>query len=407
MPASLDFADYARSRSSALLRLAYLLCGDRHRAEDLVQETLLSAYRRWGRVERADDPDAYVRRMLVNAHLSWRRRLSSTERPVSTVRERAAPGDLSADVVTRDLHGGCWQSCPSGSARFLSCGTTSTSTTSRLRRSCTVRKERSAVSRPGLQRLCGRTPSSGLRSGLGSASSHREKGLPMNVDDGLADLLERTLSDRASHTPSGTEAADRVPMVAPARSRRRRVLTVIGCVASSMAVVAVAVAVLSPEPGPTPAREPVQAVASSGPTNGLAVSASWDRDGLDERGDVRTWVYEGLAIDVPASWRAVGRRCDQPGGGGCSGREACRPECGVTHPSRQPSSTGWYWVAHAHRLPAFGPMTCCVAWLAAGPERHRCTRSATARRTPTACRHPHGRRMHGEGCCPSMAPGTD
>jgi len=85
------------------LRLAYLLCGDRHRAEDLVQETLLSAYRQWGRVERADDPDAYVRRMLVNAHLSWRRRLSSTERPVSTVRERAAPGDLSADVVTRDL----------------------------------------------------------------------------------------------------------------------------------------------------------------------------------------------------------------------------------------------------------------------------------------------------------------
>ncbi len=141
----------------------------------------------------------------------------------------------------------------------------------------------------------------------------------MNVDDGLADLLERTLSDRAGHAPSGTEAVDRVLRAAPARSRRRRVLTVTGCVASSMAVVAVAVAVLSPEPGPTPAREPTQAVASSGPTNGLAVSVGWDRDGLDERGDVRTWVYEGLAVDVPASWRAVGRRCDQPGSEGVLG----------------------------------------------------------------------------------------
>ncbi|MFI6941791.1 SigE family RNA polymerase sigma factor [Streptomyces sp. NPDC050418] len=62
-----EFRDYATSRWAGLLRTAYLLTGDRHTAEDLVQTTLERAYASWRRVSQADSPDAYVRRILVNA----------------------------------------------------------------------------------------------------------------------------------------------------------------------------------------------------------------------------------------------------------------------------------------------------------------------------------------------------
>jgi RNA polymerase sigma-70 factor (sigma-E family) len=74
------FEDYVRARGDALRRFAYLLCGDRHLGEDLVQEVLIKAYRRWSRIE-ADDPDAYLRTALVRSHVSWLRRRSSGERP--------------------------------------------------------------------------------------------------------------------------------------------------------------------------------------------------------------------------------------------------------------------------------------------------------------------------------------
>ena len=74
-----SFEDFVRSRTAALLRLAYLLAGDRQLAEDLVQEVLVKVHRRWSRVRGAGNADAYVRRMLVNEHLSRRRRQSSDE----------------------------------------------------------------------------------------------------------------------------------------------------------------------------------------------------------------------------------------------------------------------------------------------------------------------------------------
>lgn len=74
-----DFVAYTEARTPALLRLAYLLTGDGHHAEDLVQEALTQAYRRWDTVQRAGNPHAYVRRIVVNQHVSWRRRRPSTE----------------------------------------------------------------------------------------------------------------------------------------------------------------------------------------------------------------------------------------------------------------------------------------------------------------------------------------
>lgn len=72
------FETYVAARSAALLRFAYVLCGDRHLAEDLVQEVLIRAYRRWSAIE-AENPDGYLKQALVRTHITWRRRRSSTE----------------------------------------------------------------------------------------------------------------------------------------------------------------------------------------------------------------------------------------------------------------------------------------------------------------------------------------
>jgi RNA polymerase sigma-70 factor (sigma-E family) len=85
------FADFVVREQPGLLRFAVLLAGDRGHAEDLVQTALLKAYRHWPRISRAGDPTAYVRRVLVNTHTSWRRRLAGHERVMEVVPDRAAP----------------------------------------------------------------------------------------------------------------------------------------------------------------------------------------------------------------------------------------------------------------------------------------------------------------------------
>ncbi|AGL19589.1 SigE family RNA polymerase sigma factor [Actinoplanes sp. N902-109] len=70
----MEFEEFAAARSPALLRYAMLLSGDREQARDLVQEVLTRALVKWPRITRADDPYAYVRRMVTNEYLSWRRR---------------------------------------------------------------------------------------------------------------------------------------------------------------------------------------------------------------------------------------------------------------------------------------------------------------------------------------------
>ncbi|MFY1597665.1 SigE family RNA polymerase sigma factor [Micromonospora sp. WMMD737] len=98
----MTFEEYAFARTSALVRLARLLTGDEHRAEDLVQEVLARAYARWARISRTERPDAYVRRMLVNAHHSWWRRRSSQEISVADVHDRPDTTDEATGVAERD-----------------------------------------------------------------------------------------------------------------------------------------------------------------------------------------------------------------------------------------------------------------------------------------------------------------
>lgn len=66
-----DFQEFVRSRYAGLLRMAFLLCGSSHEAEDLVQTALLRVMRHWDGIE---DPLPYVRRAIVNLYLSGLRR---------------------------------------------------------------------------------------------------------------------------------------------------------------------------------------------------------------------------------------------------------------------------------------------------------------------------------------------
>jgi RNA polymerase sigma-70 factor (sigma-E family) len=68
-----DYTEYVAARIPALRRLAFLLAGDEHRADDLVQQTITTLYLKWRRASAADHLDAYVRTMLVRTFLDERR----------------------------------------------------------------------------------------------------------------------------------------------------------------------------------------------------------------------------------------------------------------------------------------------------------------------------------------------
>lgn len=100
-----DFDEWVAARGEGLFRLAWVLTGNRADAEDVVQDALSRALPRWERIRAVDDPDAYVRRMVVNAHTSWWRKFRRRETPVPEVRlgEAATP-----DVEERDR---VWRAC--------------------------------------------------------------------------------------------------------------------------------------------------------------------------------------------------------------------------------------------------------------------------------------------------------
>lgn len=99
----MTFDDYVRVRGPALVRLARLIAGDRHLGEDLVQEVLTRAYPRWNRIVAGGGPDVYLRRMLVNAHVSWRRKRSSGEVADGQRRlDRADRADIGSEAADRD-----------------------------------------------------------------------------------------------------------------------------------------------------------------------------------------------------------------------------------------------------------------------------------------------------------------
>jgi len=99
-----EFAADMDARQATLLRVAYLLTGDQHSAEDLVQTSLAKLYLSWDKVRDRDSVDAYVRRVMVNENNSmWRRPWKRREHVTETIPERPT-----SDVYDEGQQGALW-----------------------------------------------------------------------------------------------------------------------------------------------------------------------------------------------------------------------------------------------------------------------------------------------------------
>jgi RNA polymerase sigma-70 factor (sigma-E family) len=98
-----DFDDVVAVHSSRLMRVAFLLCRDFNRSEDLVQEAFLRALRQWRRTGLPEHPGSYLRQVVVNEYLGWLRRLSSREITVDDTRIDSAVPDGADERAQRDL----------------------------------------------------------------------------------------------------------------------------------------------------------------------------------------------------------------------------------------------------------------------------------------------------------------
>lgn len=87
-----ELREFLSHRRKELLRSAYLMCGDAHEAEDLVQSTLVKVVLAWRRQRRIDSVDAYARRVLATTFISSRRRFWNREQPHADLPERVATG---------------------------------------------------------------------------------------------------------------------------------------------------------------------------------------------------------------------------------------------------------------------------------------------------------------------------
>ena len=85
-----EYVEYVSARLPVLKRLAYLLCGDDHRADDLVQESVTKLYVRWSAACRADNLDRYVRAIVVRTHIDDTRRPWYRVRLFGTLPDSAA-----------------------------------------------------------------------------------------------------------------------------------------------------------------------------------------------------------------------------------------------------------------------------------------------------------------------------
>lgn len=99
-PSDDGFDQFMAERWPHVVRSAFLLTGDRNDAEDLAQAAFERACAAWGRVRRADNPDAYLQRVLVNCHRARFRKRRVAEHPVAAV-----PEGLRLVADPADTHG--------------------------------------------------------------------------------------------------------------------------------------------------------------------------------------------------------------------------------------------------------------------------------------------------------------
>jgi len=98
------FEEYAEARLNALLRYAIMLTGDRELGQDIVQDVMIRAHGRWQQIESCDMPERYLRRAIVNAYVSWRRRWSVRNLvSFSSPPDRPAPESAHEDLEPSEL----------------------------------------------------------------------------------------------------------------------------------------------------------------------------------------------------------------------------------------------------------------------------------------------------------------
>jgi RNA polymerase sigma-70 factor (sigma-E family) len=91
------FSEFVRARRTHLRRIAYAVCGDWDRADDLVQTALVKLYVAWPRVRRDGREEAYARTVIVRAHIDETRRPWRRERPDGDDHDRPAPAPLAVE----------------------------------------------------------------------------------------------------------------------------------------------------------------------------------------------------------------------------------------------------------------------------------------------------------------------
>ena len=100
------FREFARGNARLLRRSAFLLCGDWHLADDLVQTALIKMHRAWPRVSRTDHPISYARKTLLRCWLDERRRpWRRAEHGTGELPESAGHADPLAAVAREDMRG--------------------------------------------------------------------------------------------------------------------------------------------------------------------------------------------------------------------------------------------------------------------------------------------------------------
>ena len=285
-----DFDSWVIANGSDLLRFGFLVLGDHHRAEEAVQKALVRVCGRWRRVSAADDPSAYVRRMMVNADISRWRKVGRREQPVEEIypRKGAAAPSGTADPATAVTEvDAIWRLC---------------AVLPRRQRAAVVLRYYEGLPDAEIAKILdcaeGTVRSqihralATLRAGLAeqerATMTDRTRPVDPVADDQIVAVLERTLATYAGQAPPAVGLPDRVR-----RTRRRRTLTRAGVGTGAALAVAAAIVV------------PMALGGGGGSVNPAAEppDAGW-----------RWETYRGLELQVPADW-----------GYGTSGHPWCVP----------------------------------------------------------------------------------
>ena len=103
MDVNREFTECAITHTPSLMRSAYLLTGNQHAAEDLVQASLARTHRHWRRVRDADSPIAYTKRIMYNQQASWWRRRRVRERLTGDIADLAENAGGDGGMAAADM----------------------------------------------------------------------------------------------------------------------------------------------------------------------------------------------------------------------------------------------------------------------------------------------------------------